>query len=72
MVTWVSGAIAPAASPVKKLAAGRGIRVFQPATLKDIRVQEVMEMKFVSPSQAKTTYGDGHECGAIFVVRRKP
>ena len=40
--------------------------------LKDIRVQEIMEMKFVSPSQAKTTYGDGHECGAIFVVRRKP
>jgi len=29
-----------AASPVKKLAAGRGIRVLQPATLKDAAVQE--------------------------------
>ena len=40
--------------------------------LKDIRAQEIENMKLLSPSQARTTYGDGHECGAIFVVRRKP
>jgi hypothetical protein len=40
--------------------------------LGDIPTKDVIELKLVSPSQAKTMYGDGHECGAIFVTRRKP
>ena len=44
--------LAPAASPVKRLAADRGIRVLQPATLKDTGVQE--ELRLFRPDAVVT------------------
>jgi methionyl-tRNA formyltransferase len=44
--------LAPTASPVKKLAAGRRIRVVQPASLKDTGVQE--ELQFFRPDVTVT------------------
>jgi hypothetical protein len=41
-------------------------------TLREVRADEVTELKFMPGSRALALYGDGHECGAIFVVRRKP
>jgi methionyl-tRNA formyltransferase len=44
--------LARASSPVKRLAADRGIRVFQPATLKDVGVQE--ELRLLRPDAIVT------------------
>jgi len=41
-------------------------------TTREIRAEEVVEMKLMPGSRALALYGDGHECGAIFIVRRKP
>lgn len=40
--------------------------------LQEIPAADVTEMKFLPGNRALALYGDGHECGAIFVVRHKP
>jgi hypothetical protein len=48
-----------------------GVRYGEPQTLRNLRVQEVEEIRFISATDATTRWGTGHTGGVIEVMLRR-
>jgi hypothetical protein len=47
------------------------VRLGNADTLKDLRMSEIQEIRYLSPSEATLRYGTGHDNGVILVRRRR-
>jgi hypothetical protein len=57
--------------PAMPLVYVNGVRYGEPQTLRNLRVQEVEEIRFISATDATTRWGTGHTGGVIEVMLRR-
>jgi hypothetical protein len=69
--TGGSGAVAGDMGTAGVVVYQDGVRLGGISTLEDIRMREVVEIRYLNASEASGRFGLGHQAGAIAITRRR-